>query len=102
MAKNWLSEAGWAHDVALGEPFGGGVDWRAVSPDSYSHVVQVCGPIGWPAILRPEETDRLGELYDWCLTEEARVRARACADAGRAGAELVRADLLEALGPPPA
>ena len=77
----------------------GGVPALAIDPIAGgAKVAGQAEAIGWPAILPPEETDRLGELYDW----EARVRARACADAGRAGAELVRADLLEALGPAPA
>ncbi len=42
----WLEDAGWAYDVALGVPFKGGVDWRAVRPHDYSHVVHVCGPVG--------------------------------------------------------
>ena len=33
-------------DIALAPPFQGGVDWRAVDPTVYSHVVFVCGPIG--------------------------------------------------------
>jgi hypothetical protein len=42
----WLGEAGVPFDVALAAPFAGGVDWRAVPPSSYSHVVFVCGPFG--------------------------------------------------------
>jgi len=46
----WLAEAGCPADVALAPPFPGGVDWREVEPDAYSHVVFVCGPFGrgWP------------------------------------------------------
>jgi hypothetical protein len=42
----WLDDAGWKYDVALGTPFEGGVDWRSVAPHDYSHVVHVCGPVG--------------------------------------------------------
>jgi hypothetical protein len=41
---NWLGEAGRRFDVANVASFPGGVDWRAVSASSYSHVVFVCGP----------------------------------------------------------
>lgn len=46
----WLAEAGVAHDVALAPPFAGGVDWRAVDPARYTHLLFVCGPVGdgWP------------------------------------------------------
>jgi hypothetical protein len=46
VAGEWLDRAGIAHDVALSPPFHGGVDWRAVDPADYSHVVLVCGPVG--------------------------------------------------------
>jgi hypothetical protein len=50
MAKDvvceWLSEAGHAFDVALAHPFSGGVDWRTVEPNQYSHLLFVCGPFG--------------------------------------------------------
>jgi Polysaccharide pyruvyl transferase len=46
VAAHWLDGAGVAHDVALAPPFQGGVDWRAVEPSDYSHVVWVCGPVG--------------------------------------------------------
>ena len=42
----WLRESGVPHDVALAPPFRGGVDWRAVDPRAYRHVVFVCGPFG--------------------------------------------------------
>ncbi len=58
--------------------------------------------IGWPAILLPDELDRLAELFDWCLTDEARGRARECAESARADAGRIRAELLDALGPRPA
>lgn len=44
LACEWLERAGLAYDVALAAPFCGGVDWRSVDPDAYSHVVIVCGP----------------------------------------------------------
>lgn len=254
VVRGWLREAGWDHDVALGDPFEGGVDWRAASPAAYSHVIHVCGPVGpemevaqilerfagctlvavnvsvigdrdgfasvierdgradlaflgsetrvpvvgvilvhhqteypgprhaevetavgallaeracasvpidtkldlnagglrsvaevesliartdavvttrlhglvfalragvpalaidpiaggakvaaqaraldWPAVLLPGELDRVGELLDWCLTDEARARARECAEAARGDAGRIRAQLLEAL-----
>jgi len=40
----WLREAGHTVDVALAPPFKGGVDWRAVEPRDYSHLIFVCGP----------------------------------------------------------
>jgi hypothetical protein len=46
VAAEWLDRAGIAHDVAFAPPFHGGVDWRAVEPSDYSHVVWVCGPVG--------------------------------------------------------
>jgi Polysaccharide pyruvyl transferase len=47
---DWLGRAGHSYDVALASPFSGGVDWRAVDPKGYSHVVFMCGPFGngWP------------------------------------------------------
>ena len=259
VVRRWLSGAGWDHDVALGEPLEGGLDWRGASPEAYSHVIHVCGPVGrqmevaqilerfedctivavnvsvvgedgafakviardgradlaflaepqrvpvvglafvhpqaeysggrhaeveaavgallaeracasvpidtkldlnagglrtvaevesliarmdavvttrlhglvfalrsgvpalaidpisggakvasqanavgWPALLLPDQLDRLGELFDWCLTDEAGGRARECAEAARGDAERIRGELLEALGPPPA
>jgi hypothetical protein len=46
VACDWLREAGLAYDLALAPPFTGGVDWRAVDPQAYSHVLFVCGPFG--------------------------------------------------------
>jgi hypothetical protein len=43
---DWLGSVGRVFDVALVAPFEGGVDWRAVDPSAYSHVVFVCGPFG--------------------------------------------------------
>jgi hypothetical protein len=42
----WLRRAGMDYDVALAEPFRGGVDWRCADPAGYSHVIFVCGPFG--------------------------------------------------------
>jgi hypothetical protein len=42
----WLERAGRPYDVAHAVPFAGGVDWCAVDPADYSHVVFVCGPFG--------------------------------------------------------
>jgi hypothetical protein len=42
----WLRRADCSYDVALAEPFTGGVDWQSVDPAGYSHVVFVCGPFG--------------------------------------------------------
>ena len=46
VACGWLTEAGVPFDRALAEPFQGGVDWHAVDPTAYSHLVFVCGPCG--------------------------------------------------------
>ncbi len=43
---DWLGEAGMPFDVALAPPFQGGVDWSAVEPSTYSHLIFVCGPFG--------------------------------------------------------
>lgn len=44
LVEGWLDDAGHTVDVANLPPFEGGVDWRAVDPGSYDHVVFVCGP----------------------------------------------------------
>ncbi len=44
IACEWLESVNYAYDVALAAPFIDGVDWRAVDPNTYSHVVFVCGP----------------------------------------------------------
>ena len=46
LACRWLERAGHTYDVALASPFQGGVDWQAVDPQSYTHVLFVCGPFG--------------------------------------------------------
>ncbi len=42
----WLETTGIPFDVALAPPFSEGVDWRAVDPQAFTHVVFVCGPFG--------------------------------------------------------
>ncbi|MEH1819268.1 MAG: polysaccharide pyruvyl transferase family protein [Nostoc sp.] len=44
VACQWLESAGYEYDVALVPPFVGGVDWRSVETNDYSHTVFVCGP----------------------------------------------------------
>lgn len=46
LACEWLERAGFSYDVALAPPFRGGVDWRLADPNTYSHVLFVCGPFG--------------------------------------------------------
>lgn len=46
VAGRWLTEAGLPYDMALAAPFKGGVDWHAVEPARYTHLVFVCGPCG--------------------------------------------------------
>lgn len=48
----WLRDAGHACDVALAAPFTGGVDWRAVDPARYTHLLFVCGPFGENEVTR--------------------------------------------------
>ena len=68
LACRWLDRAGRPHDVATAAPFAGGVDWRAVDPDDYAHVLFVCGPFGnGPPLL--EFLDRFaGKLVGLNLT----------------------------------
>ncbi len=42
----WLREAAVAFDIATAPPFADGVDWQAVRPERYTHVVFICGPFG--------------------------------------------------------
>ena len=42
----WLETARIPYDIALVPPFIGGVDWRSVNSQSFTHVVFVCGPFG--------------------------------------------------------
>jgi glycosyltransferase involved in cell wall biosynthesis len=41
---SWLDSGGYGYEVAVAPPFRGDVEWRCVNPESYSHVVFVCGP----------------------------------------------------------
>src|SRR3990170_1932745 len=52
LACEWLEQAGYSYDVAHAPPFSGGIDWRAVDPETYSHVVFVCGPFGENEVTR--------------------------------------------------
>ena len=45
VVEGWLGELGFPYDVALAEPFEGGLDWQGAEPGWYSHVVHVCGPV---------------------------------------------------------
>lgn len=40
----WLAGVALPYDVALADPFAGGVDWERVDPSRYSHLIFVCGP----------------------------------------------------------
>lgn len=42
----WLDAASIPYKVALAAHFAGGVDWRSVDPDAFTHVIFVCGPFG--------------------------------------------------------
>lgn len=68
LACRWLRRAGRPYDVATAAPFAGGVDWRAVDPNGYDHVLFVCGPFGnGPPLL--EFLDRFaGKLVGLNLT----------------------------------
>lgn len=48
---SWLVAAGIPYDIAVAEPFEGGLDWRQADPRQYSHLLFACGPLGngWPA-----------------------------------------------------
>jgi hypothetical protein len=56
--------------------------------------------VGWAAALRVEElTDaELCEAYDWCLSDEARERARACFEDARRRLGVLEAELVASLG----
>ncbi len=66
MAKDvvceWLGAAGHHHDVAFAPPFEGGVDWRAVDPSAYTHLLFVCGPFGENEVSR-EFLDRFAHCH---------------------------------------
>jgi hypothetical protein len=44
VACRWLQEAGYPYDVALAPAFGSAVDYHAVDPSAYTHLLFVCGP----------------------------------------------------------
>jgi hypothetical protein len=44
VAARWLEQGGYAHDVAVTPALGEGVDFHAVDPARYTHLVFVCGP----------------------------------------------------------
>lgn len=50
LVVEWLSSAGIDCEIAVALPFTGGVDWKDIAADDYSHVIFVCGPFGngWP------------------------------------------------------
>jgi hypothetical protein len=56
--------------------------------------------LGWPAVLSAESlTDEaLGEAFDFCLTPEARSRARECADGARRDLAKLEETFVAALG----
>lgn len=55
--------------------------------------------LGWPAVCGACAADagELDELLRWCLTDEARAAARACARRGREDVAATRAELLDLL-----
>lgn len=62
-------------------------------------VLRQADTIGWPAILPVDHLsdDRLARVFDWCLTTEARAKARRCGAYGRARVEATKDTLLRAL-----
>lgn len=47
----WLDDAGIPFEVAMSQRFGG-TSWKNYSPDAYSHVIFVCGPLNKPSRFR--------------------------------------------------
>lgn len=45
VACTWLDRIGVTYDVASDPSFGAGVDWRRASPDRYTELLFVCGPV---------------------------------------------------------
>jgi hypothetical protein len=43
---SWLDEVGFPYEVAVASPFEDGISWTDADPESYSHLVFVCGPCG--------------------------------------------------------
>jgi hypothetical protein len=62
-------------------------------------VTRQAGVLGWPAVCGTGDSDagRVDGLLRWCLTEEARATARACARRGRDDLATTRAELLDLL-----
>jgi Polysaccharide pyruvyl transferase len=48
----WLAESGFGYDVAWASYLRRGVDWRAVDPDDYSHLIFASGPLSGHPLLR--------------------------------------------------
>lgn len=47
VTKKWLNQTSYSNfDVAFDPPFKGGINWRNVESNNYSHVIFVCGPFG--------------------------------------------------------
>jgi hypothetical protein len=46
LLREWLAAEEIPTDIATDPPFTGGVDWRQVDPEAYSHLIFVCGPWG--------------------------------------------------------
>ncbi len=40
----WLNEAGIPYDIAVAPPFVGGLSYRDLNPDDFTHAIFVCGP----------------------------------------------------------
>ncbi|MGL5509601.1 MAG: hypothetical protein ACRDB1_08285, partial [Microcoleaceae cyanobacterium] len=63
MVCNWLDDIDCPYDVAVYEPFRGGVNLYTVNPQDYTIAIYVCGPFG----NRTGETD-FTEKFSHCLT----------------------------------
>ena len=62
----WLCELDVSHDVAWASYLERGVQWRAVDPADYSHLVFVSGPIGDGPLLR-ELCDAFATCQRWAV-----------------------------------
>lgn len=93
LVTDWLQAAGRRVDVATATPFVGGVDWRAINPQSYDCVIFVCGPFRRePELLELLERFRgakriglnltllsefvAGDAFDVMLERDSRNRSR--------------------------
>ena len=77
-----------------------GVPAVAIDPiEGGAKVSRQAEAVGWPAVLLAEEvSDReLGEAFDWCLSDEARERALACASDARSELEELERSFVAAL-----